>query len=180
MKSKEEIREYYPDPPAQEEEAEYSLEDILKEFGGEEASSASDPALQTPIPRHRTVDGDAGTQRSRPREEDLPQRHIPQKEPAPQQPEAVSLASAAPEKPTLQAAEPEPKDEPRHTKTQRPHREPPARKPVRPTTGRKEPTRKPKPIVMPEARYRQALQGMGGRSLRLILCLLVAIAALVL
>ena len=44
MKSKEEIREYYPDPPAQEEEAEYSLEDILKEFGGEEASSASDPA----------------------------------------------------------------------------------------------------------------------------------------
>lgn len=182
MKSKEEIREYYPDPPAQEEEAEYSLEDILKEFGGEEASSASDPALQTPIPRHRTVDGDAGTQRSRPREEDLPQRHIPQKEPAPQQPEpeAVSLASAAPEKPTLQAAEPEPKDEPRHPKTQRPHRESPARKPVRPTTGRKEPTRKPKPIVMPEARYRQALQGMGGRSLRLILCLLVTIAALVL
>lgn len=60
------------------------LESILQEFrtpGQEsEAAASLDPALQTPIPRHRTWDSDPETQRYQPSVEDLPERHIPERE----------------------------------------------------------------------------------------------------
>lgn len=65
-------------------EDDFSLEEILQEFGhphrggspDPQASALLDPALQSPIPRHRTMDPDPETQRPNVADT-LPERQIP-------------------------------------------------------------------------------------------------------
>lgn len=91
---------------------EFTLEEIMREFGGSApssppADSASqapaflDPALQSPIPRHRTVDTDPETQRHTGSAEELPERHIPEPgtDSGPQVPSRKSRNAAPPEQP---------------------------------------------------------------------------------
>ena len=66
----------------------FSLEEIMREFGGSDGSQSPpestpaqkpestlpDPALRSPIPRHRTTDPDPETQRYNGADEALPER----------------------------------------------------------------------------------------------------------
>lgn len=211
MKNNTDMREFSPEAPAPAEE-EYSLEDILREFSQENAPPTADPALQTPMPRYRTVDENPETQRRRSIQEALPPRQIPPKEmeeapkakpvkkraskpestpkPEPASQPEIALASAQPdprilempssrmpEEPPKTAPQPEPGHQSKKT----------ASKPKRqkkllplPEEAPKNRPQKSKPIVMPEVRYRQAIQGAGSRNIRVILCLMISIFALIL
>lgn len=100
MKKKKKKQLPPPELPSQPSEPSYSLEDILQEFGGEnaapEASEASavsaDPALQSPIPRHHTWDDDPDTQRYQPTVEEMPQRQLPNQD----APEEAPMENASP------------------------------------------------------------------------------------
>ena len=114
--SEEEPRQ--PQGPAQ--DSNFSLEEILREFGGGENAPAQnppeaipqsvqlDPALQSPIPRHRTVDPDPETQRPNV-EHTLPERHIPPRPAeAPDASQATPIAAPSPVKaPAAEPASPE-------------------------------------------------------------------------
>ena len=114
--SEEEPRQ--PQGPAQ--DSNFSLEEILREFGGGENAPAQnppeaipqsvqlDPALQSPIPRHRTVDPDPETQRPNV-EHTLPERHIPPRPAeAPDASQATPIAAPRPVKaPAAEPASPE-------------------------------------------------------------------------
>ncbi len=135
-------------PPAdlafssQEPEQDFALEDIMREFGGEDLSShppAADPALFSPIPRHHTRDEDPTTQRYQPSVEDLPQRHVPDRtdslsgvfvpaeplpdeeevplEPSPAEPDILATASEV--SPDLKQAVPAPAHKRSHRSTEK-------------------------------------------------------------
>lgn len=198
MNNDKNTREFSPEPSVPEEDM-FSLEDILREFSADSAAPTADPALQTPIPRHRIVDEDPQTQRHRPNEEDLPARQIPQKDPesAPTEKPKAPKTKKQPPKPEP-IPEPEPVPQPEESASrilkmpsvqqsqQEPsHPEMPLQSkkpggPKKPRPSRKKPPGKQRPIIMPEARYRQAVQGIGSRSIRVILCLLVSVFALIL
>lgn len=112
--SEEEPRQ--PQGPAQ--DSNFSLEEILREFGGGENAPAQnppeaipqsvqlDPALQSPIPRHRTVDPDPETQRPNV-EHTLPERHIPPRPAeAPDASQATPIAAPRRSKPLLRSLPP--------------------------------------------------------------------------
>ena len=92
-------------------EDDFSLEEILQEFGhphqevspDPQASALLDPALQSPIPRHRTMDPDPETQRPNVADT-LPERQIPL-QPAEKQAPAATPQDAPSPATGLQAAD---------------------------------------------------------------------------
>ena len=96
----------------------FSLEEIMREFGGSDGSQSPpestpaqkpestlpDPALRSPIPRHRTTDPDPETQRYNGADEALPERQIPRRpEEAAAAPEAAPPSDLPKENPPLQS-----------------------------------------------------------------------------
>lgn len=96
----------------------FSLEEIMREFGVSDGSQSPpestpaqkpestlpDPALRSPIPRHRTTDPDPETQRYNGADEALPERQIPRRpEEAAAAPEAAPPSDLPKENPPLQS-----------------------------------------------------------------------------
>lgn len=168
------------------------LEEIMREFSAPEEAPGMDPALRTPIIRRDIV------------EEDLPERHIPKRpveeekpqdriitiqverkpeeeEPTREEPSGIPLLDR--EKPAVR--ERKPRSKIRSMPKLDRFRPDPEEKPEEPSREDKpepkpEPVKakKPKPILTPEARWKQALEHQGTRNVRLMVSFILTVGAL--
>ncbi len=148
-----------PQEPAQDNS--FSLEEILREFGSQKDAPVQeapehapqpvllDPALQSPIPRHRTVDPDPDTQRHN-AENALPERHIPP--PSAETPDTSQTVSAGTPSPAKAPA----------AELARTEKTPPEDVPIPRNQGRLVSQRRPKaPQPLPKEKQHQEIPPAG-------------------